>query len=323
MRNLKSFAVVLMAALMPGITLAADKECDRSCLQSLTEQYLKAVVAHDVKAAPLMTGYRQTENAKVKRVGTGVWQMVTGLDNEARFYLDPVAGQALWFGVINTTMRDKPEVAMVRLKVINREIAEAEWYMSGPGLGSMQGPAQADGTNEIMSDTANLRANKPPVRSVPMAARLPRAALEGIANSYFDGLTENDGSLVLAHPDCFRLENGVKVTGRPLTDGKTDGYQGKTNCASNFGNFNISLVSHRRFFAVDEEQQVAATSAIFMRNADGVERRCVFIEIFYVDKEAISQIYSVIYYPDPNDPVPNWEPYFGNFPLPESFGKAK
>ena len=212
---------------------------------------------------------------------------------------------------------------MVRLKIIDHEIAEAEWYMTGPGLGSMQGPAQPDGTNEIMNDPANLLANKPPMRVVPVADRLSRPALEGIANSYFDGLTENDGSLVLSHPDCFRVENGVQVTGRPLEEGQTDGYMGRTNCSSNFGNFNISLVSHRRFFVTDEEQQVSVTSAIFMRNANGHERRCVFIELFYVDDEGISQIYSVIYYPDPNDPVPNWEPYYGNFPLPESFGAAR
>jgi hypothetical protein len=271
----------------------------------------------------LMPGYRQTENTHVKRIGTGVWKSVNGIHDGARFYLDPVAGQALWFGVIDTNMRDASEVAMVRLKVIDQEIAEAEWFFSGPGLGSMQGPAQPDGTNEIMFAPDNLMANPPPVRDIPRRDRLSRPALMGIANSYFDGLTENDGSLVLAHPDCFRLENGVKVTGRPLEAGATDGYNGMTNCSSNFGNFNISLVSHRRFFAVDEEQQVAATSAIFMRNANGQERRCVFIEIFYVDEEAISQIYSVIYYPPPEDPVPNWEPYYGNFPLPESFGAAR
>jgi hypothetical protein len=168
-----------------------------------------------------------------------------------------------------------------------------------------------------------LAANKPAPRVIPAGKRLSRASLEAIANTYFDGLSENDGSLVLAHPDCFRVENGELVTGRPLDAGRSDGLNGKTNCTSRFDTFDISLVADRRFFAIDEEQQVVATSAIFMRTVNAAYRRCVFHEIFYVDEGRISKIYSAIYYPDPNEAVPNWPPYQGNFPLPVSFGAAR
>jgi hypothetical protein len=320
MRKLFGWSVLLVAGLVPALSGAAEKPCDRACLQKVATQYVRAVAANDVKAAPLMVGYRQTENTKVTRPGTGIWGTITGSDSDARFFLDPVNGQALWFGTIDTKLRKQPEVAMVRLKVVDREIAEAEWFMSGPGLGSMRGPADPDGKNEVLSDPAYLTANKPAARVVPAAKRLSRPSLEAIANTYFDGLTENDGSLVLAHPDCFRVENGSLVTGRPLDAGRTDGYEGKTNCTSRFDSFNISLVSDRRFFAVDEEQQVVAISAIFMRTANASFRRCIFHEIFYIDAGKISKIYSVIYYPDPNEPAPNWPPYQGNFPLPVSFG---
>lgn len=322
MREIFRLSVLLAIGLLPGLSIAAVKPCDRSCLQKLSEQYMSAVAANDVKAAPLMIGYRQTENTKVTRAGTGVWGNVTGVDNNARFYLDPVNGQALWFGTVGTKAREKPEVAMVRLKVIDRQIAEAEWFLSGPGLGGMRGPAQPDGTNEVIWDPDYLTANKPPPRVVPANKRLSRPSIEAIANTYFDGLTANNGSLVQARPDCFRVENGKLVTGVALAPGKTDGYEGKTNCISRFDQFNISLVADRRFIAVDEEQQVAVTGAIFMRTANAAFRRCVFIEIFYIDDEQISKIYSVIYYPGPNEPVPNWPPYQGNFPLPVSFGAA-
>lgn len=323
MRELFGLSVLLVAGLVPAVSTGAEKSCDRGCLQQLADQYMHAVAANDAKAAPLMPGFRQTQNTKVTRPGTGVWGTVTGIDPNPRFYLDPVNGQALWFGTIDTKLRKQPEVTMVRLKVIDREIAEAEWFMSGPGLGSMRGPAQANGEDEVLSDPAYLAAHKPAPRVVPVAKRLSRSALVGIANTYFDGLSENDGSLVLAHPDCYRLENGSLVTGRPLEAGQTDGYQGKTNCTSRFDQFDISLVSARRYFAVDEEQQVVATSAIFMRTANAAYRRCVFHEIFYIDEGRISKIYSAIYYPDPNEPAPNWPPYEGNFPLPASFGDAR
>lgn len=323
MRNLIVLWALLAAGLAPAISAAGERHCDRGCLQALTEQYMRAVAADDVSAAPLMPGFRQTENTRVTREGIGVWKTVTGIDDDARFILDPVNGQALWFGIVDTVLRDRPDVAMVRVKVVDNMIAEAEWFMSGPGLGSMRGPAQPDGTNEVISDPENLAANKPPVRVVPVGNRLSRTSLTAIANSYFDGLTANDGSLVRARPDCFRLENGETVTGRPLPKGSTDGYMGNTNCTSRFKEFNISMVAQRRFFAIDEVQQVAATSAIFMRTSNSPYRRCVFIEIFYIDDENISQIYSVIYYPGPNDPVPNWPPYYGNHPLPETFGAAE
>jgi len=322
MRERLHLSVLLIVGLLPALATAADKNCDRACLQKLADQYMRAVAANDVKAAPLMPGFRQTVNAKVALPGHGIWGTLTGIDSNPRFYLDPVNGQALWFGTIDTRLRKQPEVTMVRIKVIGREIAEAEWFMSGPGLGGMQGPPGPDGKGEVLSDPVYLAANKPAPRTIPVAKRLSRPALEGIANSYFDGLTKNDGTLVLAAPDCFRVENGSLVTGRPLDAGRTDGYQGKTNCTSRFDAFNISLVADRRFFAIDEEQQVVATSAIFMRTVNASYRRCVFHEIFYVDDGRISKIYSAIYYPDPNEPVPNWPPYQGNFPLPVSFGAA-
>jgi hypothetical protein len=315
-------AVLLPLLALLATSQAVAQDCDRACLQQLTDSYITAVAANDTAAANLMPGYRQTENTEAKRVGTGVWEYVTGVAGEPRSYLDPVTGQALWFGVVETVGRPQ-EVAMVRLKVVDRQIAEAEWYMTAPMLGSMNGPAEPDGTGQLMANPVYLLESPPRVRSVSMPERLSRASLLGIANSYFDGLTENDGSLVLAHPDCFRAENGVLVTGRPLAEGATDGYNGMSNCASNFGNFNISLVSERRFPLVDEEQQVVVTSAIFMRNANGFQRRCVFLEIFYVEEGLISEIYSVIYYPEPGAPAPNWEPYNGNWPLPADFGDAR
>jgi len=322
MRLLPTLGLALLTTALQGTAQAAEPGCDRSCLQQLTNTYMNAVAADDMAAARLMPGYRQTENTAAKRAGTGVWQHVTGIAGQPRSYLDPVTGQVLWFGVVETQGRPQ-EVAMVRLKIIDQQIAEAEWFLTGAMLGSMNGPAEADGTGQLMANPAYLLENPPRQRSVPAAQRLSRASLTGIANSYFDGLTENDGSLVLAHPDCFRAENGVLVTGRPLAEGSTDGHNGMTNCSSNFGNFNIALVSERRYPLIDEEQQVVVSSAIFMRNANGFQRRCVFLEIFYVEEGLISEIYSVIHYPEPGAPAPNWEPYNGNWPLPADFGAAR
>src|SRR5476649_363331 len=80
--------------------VAAAQPCDRTCLRTALDAYLNAVIKHDPAAAPLMIGFRQTENAIVVRPGTGLWKTMTGLGAMQRRYLDPVTGQAAYFGVI-------------------------------------------------------------------------------------------------------------------------------------------------------------------------------------------------------------------------------
>jgi hypothetical protein len=58
---------------------SAQTTCDRACLRTMLDQYLNAVVKHDPAAAPLVVGFRQTENAINVRPGNGVWKSVTGL----------------------------------------------------------------------------------------------------------------------------------------------------------------------------------------------------------------------------------------------------
>ena len=72
----------------------AQRDCDRGCLRTLLDQYLAAIVAHDPSAAPLVVGFRQTENAVNVGPGRGVWRSVTALGKVQRKYLDPVSGQA-------------------------------------------------------------------------------------------------------------------------------------------------------------------------------------------------------------------------------------
>jgi hypothetical protein len=49
---------------------------------------------------------------------------------------------------------------------------------------------------------------------VPQNQRASREVLIGIANSYFDGLTTHDGSIIMAHEGCTRNENGTPTAAR-------------------------------------------------------------------------------------------------------------
>jgi len=67
---------------------AAANDCDRACLKTALDQYLAAVTTHKPASAPLFAGFRQTENAVVVPLGSGVWKTVTALGKVQRRYLD-------------------------------------------------------------------------------------------------------------------------------------------------------------------------------------------------------------------------------------------
>jgi hypothetical protein len=62
-----------------------------------------------------------------------------------RLFMDPVTGQAAYFGLVQEAAT--PAVASVRVKVVDRQVAEAEWYIGRPGQLGMQGDVGADGAN--------------------------------------------------------------------------------------------------------------------------------------------------------------------------------
>jgi hypothetical protein len=304
-----AYRLIFIGAACTLAAPAAVRDCDRACLKGALDQYLNAVVKHDPAAAPLFVGFRQTENAVVVRLGTGMWKTVTALGKLQRRYLDPVSGQAAYFGLV----QEGSELAIVtvRVKVEYRKITEAEWLIArkgDPGLNGPPSPGQPAGN---FFDPDNLALNPPPERTLPKEARLPREALMAITNSYFDGITTHDGSIILAHPGCMRVENGRTVTGRDTGSGVTD-------CTSGLATINIQNVAARRYPVLDEEAGVALALAVFLRKPGTATRRNVFSEWFVIEKDKIRSIYSAMFYPSPEAPVPNWPPYEGNWPLPPS-----
>jgi hypothetical protein len=55
---------------------------------------------------------------------------------------------------------------------------------------------------------------------------------------------------------------------------------------------------------------------VFMRKPGTTTRRNLLTEWFFVDDNRIRTIYAAMFYPPPEQPVPNWPPYDGNWPLP-------
>ena len=305
----------------------AQGVCDRGCLRSLLDQYLAAVVKHDPKAAPLIVGFRQTENAINVSPGGGVWKTITGLGKMQRRYIDEVSGQAGYYGLIEEG--GSVALATVRLRVVNRKLTEAEWYLArenDPGLNGARQPGRPPAN---LLNPEYLIANPPPDRVVPKAQRLSRDELVAVVNSYFDAITSHDGSVALTHPGCGRAENGSPAPAgkffppapRPAAVGAPAPPAPAANapandCVSGLANFNLSMVVARRIPLVDEDAQMVLGMAVFIRRPGSPTPRNVFSEWFNVEDGRIKTIYTAMFYPAPELAVPNWPPYEGNWPLP-------
>jgi hypothetical protein len=330
MTRLRTWMLIgVLVALGGNGRTSAQTACDRTCLRTLLDQYLAAVVKHDPKAAPLVVGFRQTENAINVSHGGGVWKTVTGLGKMQRRYLDPVSGQAGYYGLIEEG--GTVTLATVRVRVENRTITEAEWYLARANDPGLNGPRQPGRPPANLLNPEYLIANPPPDRVVPGAQRLSRDELVAVVNSYFDAITSHDGSVALTHPGCGRAENGtpapagrffppvVPVTAPAAAAPPPAAANAPANdCVSGLSNFNLSMVVARRIPLVDQEAQMVLGMAVFIRRPGSPTPRNVFSEWFNVEGGRIRTIYTAMFYPAPELAVPNWPPYEGNWPLPSS-----
>ena len=288
------------------------------------------MIKHDPAAAPLVVGFRQTENAINVRPGNGVWKTVTSLGAVQRRYLDPASGQAAYYGTVEES--GGAAIVTVRVRVEGRRLTEAEWYLARADDPGLNGPRQPGRPPANLHNPDYLSKNPPPDRVVPVNQRSDRATLVRIVNSYFDAITSHDNSVAMTHPGCGRVENGSPTpAGRflppnapanPPAGQAAPPANANNDCVSGLANFNLSMVVARRTPVVDEEAQVALGYAVFIRRPGSPTPRNVFSEWFVIDEAKIRTIYTAMFYPSPELAVPNWPPYDGNWPLPATIVPA-
>src|SRR5512134_3997361 len=124
LRHVRWIVAGAMVIAFGATEAGAQAACDRTCLRTMLDQYLSAVIKHDPYAAPLVVGFRQTENAINVQPGNGVWKTVTGLGKVQRRYLDPVTAQAAYYGTVEEG--SSTAVVTVRVRIENRQLTEAE-----------------------------------------------------------------------------------------------------------------------------------------------------------------------------------------------------
>ncbi len=296
-----------MLAMLACLSLPAQaQDCDRSCLAVFLDAYLEALVANDASQAPLSYGFRQTENSIVTPNDEGLWSTVTGLGVLQRRYYDPAGKTAGFFGLLDES--GEPAVVALRLKVENQKITEAEWHIGRENDVGISGEPGG-----VVFDVENLIANPPNEGYVPLDRRYSRDDLIAVANSYFDGIMAKNSKVVKGHPGCSRRENGFPTYGRDLEPGAV-GFEGKGDCRT-VGDFGLAQITARRVQVVDVEQQIVMMSVVFLRQPGNERWRNHFTHTISIEDGLIRHVHGAMFYAPPTQPVPNWPPYDGNFPL--------
>lgn len=301
---LRRLLVPVLASTLSFPALAQD--CDRSCLAGFLDDYLGALVARDATRAPLSYGFRQTENSVVTPNDEGLWSTVTGLGQLQRRYYDPEGKTAGYFGVLDEG--GKPAIVALRLKVENQKITEAEWHIGREDDVGISGEPGG-----VVFDLDNLLANPPQQGYVPLERRYGREDLIAIGNSYFDGIIAKNSKVIKGHPGCSRLENGFPTFGGELQPGQI-GFEGKSDCRT-AGDFGLAQITARRVQVVDVEQQVVMMSVVFLRQPGNERWRNHFTHTMSIEDGLLRSVHGAMFYAPPTQPVPNWPPYDGNFPL--------
>jgi len=189
--------IVLICAVMTAIIAVPAQsfgaELDRAALIKLADDYFAALVAHNPKAVPLADNIVIVEQVKRIKPGEGLWQTTTSGPTDFKIVAPDTVAQQVG-GIIVMGVSGIPSMVGFRLKVENDRITEAEHLIA-----------------RVNPDSPMVQAPRPSIlMEVPYKYRDSRGRLIWIAESYYDALEYNNGSLTPFAPDCERRENGSR-----------------------------------------------------------------------------------------------------------------
>jgi hypothetical protein len=219
-------------------TGAADAPCDRACLNTLVDQYLAALVAHDPSRLPLAKTVKFTEDGVPLKPGDGLWATASGLGTYKLYFDEPEAGAAGVFALVQEN--GTPAILELRLRVAKHQITEIETLVARKETTSLFKPEGLTEPRPMFLET------------VPAGERPPRQEMIAIVNKYFDGIEQGNGDIVPFDKDCVRIENGMQTCPSSASSAL-----GALSCQAQLSTkifTYIQSISPRRFLIVDSER---------------------------------------------------------------------
>ena len=201
MTRLPALCLVLAFAGGFGTASAANKACNKACLEDIATRYREAYRTRNPSRLPLAGKLRFVENNVEMKFPDGSWDTVTQEVGEPLVLSDPETGQV---GIYTSVLQnDTQTFVAIRLAVRKGRICEVEHVLSTKrNLSSPPTP---------IGDVLTYKRNPDFSKEVPVAHRASRTQLVKNANGYFDTLQFNNGEIrgVQFAPGATRAENGL------------------------------------------------------------------------------------------------------------------
>jgi hypothetical protein len=253
----------------PAAAAAPAVACDRACLNSATDAYVAALVAHDVTKAPLADGVVFVENVTKTKPGEGLWKTIVKGPSTFAIHVPDVTNQAAGYIAMVTYMGppqapqgaspeqraemakkppvEQPAIIAIRLKFDDKgKVKEAEHLVASVREAQM----------------VNLQSPRPGIfTDIPEANRKSHDELIKMGASYYDALDDNNGDLMPFAPDCERHENGMitasdKPSKGPAIPGTASVSKVARDCKNQMSSNSfqyIAKIENRRVFAADPQ----------------------------------------------------------------------
>ena len=236
--------------------------CDRTCLERVSDAVARAMVSKDVASLPLSEDVRYTEGGQPLKVGEGFWATASGVGTYVHYFADADDGQV----VAMRTMREgsgpnADNLMALRVRVQLGRITEIETTFYKRGSGPAWNDAGIDNLNK------DRTVPSPWFDTVPVGQRLTRQELIQDANYYFEGLQRDNGHGYYPFTrTCNRIENGVATTNNTEVQ-KGQAFQPFSfSCLEQFssGYYGVvTQITYRRFLVADPERGVVVAFATF------------------------------------------------------------
>jgi hypothetical protein len=243
------------SAQAPGTRSAVNMvTCPRDCLIGHLRRYMDALGAHTPRALPVAKTLMFTENNVVLPLGAGLWGSISAVAPAGLEVADAETGNAAWFGVVHE--HGVAAYLALRLHVRDGLIDEVESVVHRKSTL----PAPYGDPTKVEHDPAFLEV-------LPPAERRPRQRLIAVAQSYFNTVELNDGTVFAPFDDeCARLENGISTTAAPKAGSPGNASNIAAGCEAQFklGIYHINKrIRERRYPLVDEERGIVVASGFF------------------------------------------------------------
>ncbi|MBN2419362.1 MAG: hypothetical protein JXL81_08260, partial [Deltaproteobacteria bacterium] len=255
-RNGKIYEIEAMAILDAPYQSGDGWSCNRKCLEDIMNQYLDALAQNDPTVIPLARDAVLVENTKKTPIGEGLWKTASGGPTDFRIIVaDEAADEVAFMGVIEEN--NDPTIAAIRLKVVNHEIKEIDHLVVHNEKGEPLNPNMASVRPALLERQ-------------PKMERISREKMIEIADSYYEAIVQDNGSVAPFADECQRRENGM-IAANDQTGKEGVDIFSTYKCSNQLDTGRLSYITDitdRRVFAVDEEKGLVFVFSIFRHSGE-------------------------------------------------------